>query len=210
MKITLTNQRKRVFSLHIAIPFDYHDVLAELESISWHNPSQYARSGLDLWDTQRLKCLHIGPELPKLYQILNQLTSTQSKYLFIDAMLENVPDIAWEYDFDREQMFDCTNLHAELTRDAPGFVNVLHTDFRLLVATGMVYLTDSDNTELSTMFYTSQQRTEPLRMTTNFGDGWWHVNGNNTYHEGWNRTDRFRYSFLLGLTLNVVPRPRPQ
>ena len=210
MQIELINQRKRIFSLNIDIPYSYADVLEELESINWHNPREFAQSGLDLWYAQRLKCLHVGNDLPKLSHIQNALTSTQAKYLYIDAMLENVPDIAWEYDFDREQMFDCTNLHAELTRDAPGFVNVLHTDFRLLVATGMVYLTDSDNTELSTMFYTSQHRTEPLRMTTNFGDGWWHVNGNDTYHEGWNRTDRFRYSFLLGLTLNVVPRPRPQ
>jgi hypothetical protein len=210
MQIKLTPVRKRVFKLKIDIPYTYTDVLAELESITWRNPGEIARSGLDLWSEQRLKYYKLDDTVPKLLDVHNHLTSTEAKYQYIDTMLENVPEIAWEYDFDRQQLFDHTNLHAELTRDAPEFVNVLHTDFRLLVATGMVYLTEHDSDALCTVFYTSADRDEPLRMTTEFGSGWWHMNGNDTYHEGWNKSDKFRYSFLLGLTLNVVPRSHNQ
>lgn len=205
MNLTLTPRRHRVFGLHVDIPCSHAQLLAELESITWVSPGSLNPLGLDLWDAERAKCMALTSDTPNLLEIQKYLDSDRTKDVIIDTMYQHIPDLTWEYNFDRQRMHDHTNLHAELTRDSAGFVNVLHTDFRLLVATGMVYLTAQDDPDLSTVFYDSAERTNPLRMTTNFGDGWWHANGNNTYHEGWNHSNQYRYSFLLGLTLNVEP-----
>lgn len=120
-------------------------------------------------------------------------------------MFDHIPDLAWEYDCNVKSMFEQTRLHAEFSKDVPGFVNCLHTDYRKLVATGMIYFCEFDDPDLSTVFYDTFDRLNPLRMVTGFGKGWWHANGNDTWHEGWNRSYHDRYSCLLGLTLNVVP-----
>lgn len=205
MKLHFYPRRHRVFAIHVDMPCSFPELLAELESIKWVSPGSLNPLGMDLWNAERGKCMTVTSSTPNLLTIQRFLSSDETKSQIIDVMHEHIPDLAWEYNFDRQRMFDHTNLHAELTRDSAGFVNVLHTDFRLLTATGMVYLMPEDSEDLSTMFYDDANRSNPLRMTTNFGDGWWHANGNNTYHEGWNRSSQYRYSFLLGLTLNVVP-----
>lgn len=202
--INKTNKR-RLFTLDFDFKISRDQLLEELENEDWRSPGDYNPLGIDLWSAQRSKVLDPRITNRFMHGIRDYLQSNQLKMQLIGKMFEHLPDLTWEYNWNPESCSDETILHAEFTRDAPRFVNVLHTDYRKLVATGMIYLTESDSEDLCTMFYDTQDRQNPVRMETNFGQGWWHANGNDTWHEGWNRTDSYRYSILLGLTMNVVP-----
>lgn len=198
-------EKDRLAKLKIHFPYTRKDLIDEIEKESWDNPGNINPLGVDLWQAQRAKCMRPKEEHGKVKSLCDWLSSDEIKRTLIDWMFDHIPALSWEYDYDKVSMFNHTLAHSELTRDVPGFVNVLHTDYRKLVATGMIYLTNRDSPDLSTYFYDTMDRQNPVRMTTEFGDGWWHANGNNTWHEGWNRTDQFRYVILLGLTLNVTP-----
>lgn len=197
-------EKNRLSKIKIHFPYSREELLQEIEQEEWNNPGTINPLGVDLWKAQRVKCMHPKEEHLKLKSLCRWLASDKVKQSLIDWMFDQIPALSWEYDYNKQSMFDHTVMHSELNRDIPGFVNVLHTDYRKLVATGMIYLTDYDTPDLSTYFYDTPDRQNPLRMTTEFGDGWWHANGNNTWHEGWNRTDQYRYVILMGLTLNVT------
>jgi hypothetical protein len=65
----------------------------------------------------------------------------------------------------------------------------------------MIYLTENDNPDLSTYFYWNGDKDNEIRLTTNFGDGWLHVNDAPNIHTGSNKTQEDRYTILLGLTI---------
>jgi hypothetical protein len=202
IKITATGKWK-LAHIHVDIPYTFEEVLKELGNETWVSPGDLNPLNVDLWQGQRAKCMN--PRGKILTQIQSYLCDESTVWSLIHWMYDTIPGFAQDYDWSPQDMFDHCMFHAELTRDAPGFVNVLHTDYRKLVATGMLYLTKQDDSNLSTVFYDTANRGNPVRMTTNWGDGWWHANGNDTWHEGWNHTQSIRYSFLLGLTLNVQP-----
>jgi len=195
--------RYQVAKLKLHHPWSFEEIQRDLEQEIWVNPSLDNNLGLDLWKGWRAKC-H-DPQTKTLSAITEFLKSDSLKHQLIGWIYDHLENFHTEYMMDRQELSDCCNLHGELVKDTPGFVNILHTDYRRLAATGMIYLCQYDDPDVSTFFYDSRDRTNPVRMTTEFCDGWWHPNGNDTYHEGWNRTNRFRYSFLIGLTLNVQP-----
>lgn len=198
-------EKHRVYRTKLSMPYSREEIIEEMERENWVSPGSINPLGTDLWHATRYKVMHPIDENQKLLSLKNFLGSDELKAHAIDQMFTNLEELSWEYNYNRESMFNETNIHCEFTKDMPGFVNPLHTDFRKLVATGMIYLTDRDDPDLSTQFYDDMERSNPIRMTTDFGDGWWHANGNNTYHEGWNKTNQVRYVILLGLTMNVVP-----
>jgi len=100
-----------------------------------------------------------------------------------------------------------TQLHAEFTKDLPGFENGVHCDMRRLAATGMVYLCNGDDPEIASAFYDHPDKWSPQRVTTGYGLGWVHSNDWNTWHDGWNRSDQTRYSILRALTLKLEHQP---
>lgn len=199
--------KRRVFTLNFNFGFSRQDLMQELEDEHWRSPSEFNPLGTDLWDAQRAKVMEPKANHPIMRQLVEYFHSRELKQQLIDYMFAHLPDLSWEYNCDPTSMAEETYLHGEFTRDSPGFVNVLHTDYRKLVATGMIYLTERDDPDLSTMFYDSFERTNPVRIPTHFGQGWWHANGNDTWHEGWNRTNQYRYTVLLGLTMNVQKIP---
>lgn len=185
------------------LPFSPYELRAELEAEKWIPHGAVGAVGNDPWPGMRFKVLRPKPSNKKLTSIWNYCCSDQLKQTFIDWMYQYVHGIAVDWDMHPETMFKTCHLHGEFTKDMPGFVNDIHTDYRKLVATGMIYLSDRDDPDLSTYFCDDLNRTNQIRMTTNIGDGWWHANGNDTWHEGWNRTDQVRYSILLALTINT-------
>jgi hypothetical protein len=204
MHITLEKTTKnKLAKLQLHLPWSFEEIHQDLEKETWTNPGSDNKFGLDLWEGWREKC-H-SPQTKTLSTLINFFRTDQLKKQLIGWLYENVTNFNTEYMMTQQELNDCCSLHGELVKDTPGFVNILHTDYRRLAATGMIYLTEHDDPNVSTVFYDSRERVNPVRMTTNFGDGWWHANGNDTYHEGWNRTNQFRYSFLLGLTLNIQP-----
>lgn len=195
----------KVTRLHVDLPFSQADLLSELEQEDWVNPSVINNLGNDNWGGVRFKCMQPKPEHHNMLQLHDFFQSDELKRRLVNWMYETDPSMTWDWEWTPDQMCTHTKLHGEFSKDMPGFVNVMHTDYRKLVATGMVYFSCTDDDRLSTVFYDTQDRDNAVRMTTNFGDGWWHSNGNNTWHEGWNKTDQVRYSALLGLTLNIAP-----
>jgi hypothetical protein len=197
--------KDRVSTLQLDMPYTRSELLTELENEEWVSPGIINPLNADLWNGTRFKCMHPKPEHSKLTALANFLNSGQTKHQLISWLFDTTPSLSYEYDWTVDTMYKHCSLHSEITRDSPGFINVLHTDYRKLVATAMIYLTDRDDPTLSTYFYDTMERDNPIRMPTNFGHGWLHSNGNNTWHEGWNKTPEVRYTILLGLTMNVTP-----
>lgn len=204
INIELTGKWK-VSKFHIDLPFTHEELLSELENETWVNPSMINNLGNDNWGGVRFKCMNPRPEHTKLNRLKEFFCSDELKHKFVHWLYETDESMSWDWEWTPDEMCQHTILHGEFSKDMPGFVNVLHTDYRKLVATGLVYYAKEDDSNLSTVFYDTMDRVNPVRMTTNFGDGWLHSNGNNTWHEGWNKTDKVRYSTLLGLTLNIKP-----
>lgn len=200
-------EHMRVFKLCLKVPFTHTQIQTELEKENWVAPVETSRYPGHEWTAVRFKLCPPGQQSTLLNQLNYFFSNEQTKTQLINSMFQHIPGFDVDYMMSAEELARCTILHGEFTKDMPGFVNKLHTDYRKLVATGMVYFSAQDDANLSTVFYTSAQRENPLRMPTDFCHGWWHANGNDTYHEGWNHTQTTRYSCLLGLTLNVTPAP---
>lgn len=101
-----------------------------------------------------------------------------------------------------------TVLNANYVLDNPKTTIALHLDNRMLLATGMIYLneTNDDLTQSlqSTTFYTDQNKSEPMVIKPNFGKGWVAANTHNSWHEGINTSNQKRYSLLLGLGIDIT------
>jgi hypothetical protein len=200
-----TTSKLKVSKFHIDLPYTYQDLLSEFENEEWVNPRLFNNHETDNWGNFRFKCMNPKSENRKLRELKDFFSSEELKYKFVHWLYDTDESMKWEWDWDPDEICRHTWLHGEFSKDTPGFENVIHTDFRKLLATGLVYWAKEDDPDLSTVFYDDLNRSNPVRMTTNFADGWFHSNGNNTWHEGWNRTNQMRYSTLLGLTLNITP-----
>lgn len=196
----------KVHKIKLNVPFSVDELHKEFEHETWDNPSMHNNLGNDNWSGWRFYCTTPGAQSPTMQSILNYMRSDQVKNQIINLFYSTDPAFEYDWEWTPEEMSQHTQIGVYFIKDMPGFVNVLHTDYRKLVGTAMVYWTaEDDNPDISTVFYDSKDRTNPVRMPTNFGQGWLHANGNQTYHEGWNKTDQVRYSMLFGLTLNVTP-----
>lgn len=196
--------KRRVARFHIDLPYSHAELIEELEQEQWIPHGVLGAVGNDPWPGMRFKVLRPQPQNKKLDSIWQYCCSDALKKTLIDYMYVHVHNIAIDWDMHAETLFKTCHLHGEFTKDLPGFVNEIHTDYRKLVATGMIYLSEKDDPDISSYFCDDLARTNQIRMTTNFGDGWWHANGNDTWHEGWNRTGNTRYSILLALTINTT------
>jgi hypothetical protein len=194
----------KVSKFHIDLPYTYDELLAEFENEDWVSPGMINNLGNDNWGATRFKIMNPKSENRRLTELTKFFRSPELKKKFVYWLYESDTSFQYDWEWTPDEMCEHTILHGEFSKDVPGFVNVLHTDFRKLVATGLVYYAKTDDPDISTVFHDDPNRTNSFRMTTNFGDGWLHANGNNTYHEGWNRTDYPRYSTLIGLTLNIT------
>jgi hypothetical protein len=201
----LPTQKYRVAQFHIDLPYKLNDLLPELENEDWIPHGMLGEVGNNPWPGMRFKVTRPKEESRRLRELFDYTCSDWLKKTFIDWMYVNIPNIKIDWDWHPENMFKSCHIHGEFTKDMPGFVNDIHTDYRKLVATGMIYFSDGDDPDISTYFCDDLDRKNQFRMPSGMGDGWWHANGNDTYHEGWNRTDKPRYSMLLGLTLNTEP-----
>jgi hypothetical protein len=200
MEVTPLNDRMNVGQLQIKMPYSYDQIHEELIREDWKESFGHA----DYWGGYRSSCNKPIEKNQKMNHIIRYLRSNEFKLQFVNEIYRLSPDTKSRWNMSVEEMVSHTNLSSTFLKDKPGFVNELHTDYRVLVGTALIYLGKEDNTDLSTMFYTSESRDRPFRMTTNFGDGWIHSNRNETYHEGWNRTDEDRYGIILGLGVNIT------
>ena len=189
--------RPQVWQIHLEMPHTREQILPELEAQPWSVIPNSPDSWLNL--RERLCPPFHTPIMQDLHR---HLCSPEHRRSIIDYFYDNVPMFQSRWGMDRETMFQQTFAHGDFIRDLPGFHQDIHTDYRLLVATGMIYLTDHDNPGFSTSFYDDREGNNPTRITTNFCDGWWHVNDGSPWHGGHNATDQDRYSIMIALTLS--------
>jgi hypothetical protein len=196
-KLNYQYVRPQTWQIHFDMPYDRETVVNSLQSQPW----SVTENSPDSWQglRQRLSPPFTDPVMRDIHQYL---CSTEHRRNIINYFYDTVPFFQSRWGMDRDTMYERTFAHGDFIRDLPGFHQDIHTDYRLLVATGMIYLTDRDDPGFSTSFYDNTQGDNPSRITTNFCDGWWHVNDGACWHGGHNATNEDRYSIMIALTLS--------
>jgi len=186
--------------MRLNMPYDYDTLIVELEKEDWEKSSR-EDIGIQWPGGGRSKLDY--PASPILRKIIDYLRSSEAKKAVIENLYETIHQLPgrWNY-WTAERMFANTTLHGELTRDAPGFVQQVHLDSKILVATGMIYLTPHQDVNWETAFHSSKEDDATLQYApSDFGNGWMHMNDWDSWHSGGNRTDQMRYTILVPLTL---------
>lgn len=206
ISLEITPFHHRVSLLEVKWPWNRSELVAELEQEQWHPYGAETAVQHDAWTGKRYK-LH-RPQSPILQKIQKFFALDSTRDYVIDCLYrdKSILQINWQMYPWRMSMNSI--LHAEFTKDLPGFENGLHCDMRRLIGTGMIYLAEGDDENQASCFYENPQREDPRMIPTGFGVGWIHSNDWNTWHDGWNRTNTTRYSILLGLTLKLEHQPQ--
>jgi hypothetical protein len=194
----------KVLGINFSNGHSQKEIVEELKKEKWNPYGVETKIDHDLWKGYRYK-VH-RPASPMLQQIVRYFLSSEAKRKVIDALYAQKTEFKSMWGMTADMMMDNSLLHAEFTKDLPGFENGIHCDYRLLIGTGLVYFTDQDSGDHCTVFYDDPQRNNPFRVPSDFGQGWFHANDWNTWHDGWNRTTEDRYSMLLGLTVLLKNR----
>lgn len=173
--------------------FTQQQVYNELESLDWANATPNVMNNRFEYDLVQTPCLSA---------IHNYTTSHQFKQELVDILYKN--NIYWYWSIDPEDMMRITNTGGVFVLDTPGFTCPRHVDNRSLVATGMLMFDDCDDAGHRTFFY-RDANTSDLYWESNstFEHGWFNANLHNTWHEGYNTSNKKRYSYLFHLALNI-------
>lgn len=206
IKIEILPKSHNYSTLKVTFPWPREELIAELEQQAWQPYGMETAVKHDVWTGKRYK-VH-RPTTPKLQQISQFFRLTSTRDYLIECLYRDKPILQVNWQMYPWRMSVNTELHAEFTKDLPGFENGLHCDMRRLVATGVIYLCDSNDENLASCFYDTPMRDNPQIVETGYGMGWVHSNDFNTWHDGWNRTEQTRYSILLGLTLKLEHQPQ--
>ena len=102
-----------------------------------------------------------------------------------------------------ERIDKMTFIYGIFTKDLPGYNIRIHTDDRMHVVQGMIYFIPTDDPDQSTIFYTSLEGNNPMRISTGPGAGYFAANTNNGWHTGKNASTQDRYSLIFGIRLNL-------
>ena len=205
IKIAIQPFHYRVSTLQMQWPWPLEDLISELEQEDWKPYGMETAVKHDAWTGKRYK-LH-RPKGHKLSEIQRFFSLGSTKDYVIDCLYRDKEILQINWQMYPWRMSMNSVLHAEFTKDLPGFHNGLHCDMRRLIGTGMIYLVDRDDPDLASCFYANPQYEDPVMIPTGYGAGWFHSNDWDTWHDGWNRTNEVRYSILLGLTLKLEHQP---
>jgi hypothetical protein len=102
----------------------------------------------------------------------------------------------WNFKY-KEQILNNTSWTCHIVCDKPGYNTDNHIDCRLQVCTGMLFFNSFDDVDQSTSFYTSHSKDGTIRMSSEFGNGWYTANTHINWHVGANNTQRNRYAILF-------------
>lgn len=206
ISIEILPKRYNFSQLRVNFPWTREELLQDFESEDWRPYGEETAVKHDAWTGKRYK-VH-RPKSPRLQQISNFFAAKTTKNYVIECLYRDKPILQINWQMYPWRMSMNSVLHAEFTKDLPGFENGIHCDMRRLIATGMIYLADRNDENIASCFYDHPDRHNPCMVETGYGLGWIHSNDWNTWHDGWNRTDRVRYSILLALTLKLEHQPQ--
>jgi hypothetical protein len=189
--------RDFVYSASFDLPCDADILRKELIAEDWQvNSNGYGQSVFSF----RHSVTHIrGTNLTCIIDYFH--SDAFRKGVILD--LYRSKNFAAQWGIDPIMMMQNTTSFGTLVLDKPGHVTGLHLDNRLLVASGMCYFIDGNDPDQGTVFYSDQQKNDPLEMTTGFGKGWMAANTHDSWHMGWNRSQQDRYSILFGIRLKI-------
>jgi hypothetical protein len=139
----------------------------------------------------------------KLKSLYEYLQSDSLKTVIVDALYEDA-EFKRLWGLNKESLLKLTKLVACFIIDRPGLHVKVHLDNRMLIGTGMIYLNELSDSRQSTIFYTDDQRSNPMEMPTGFQNGWFAANTHNSWHEGFNLAPTNRLSVLLMLKI-IIP-----
>jgi hypothetical protein len=186
-----------VFQLELVHGFDKNQIIEDFKNEDFGDTTDaYGQSGFSLRrDVKEIRS-------PRLQLISDYFRGDIFKQLMIDT-LYNSPGFSGHWAISPERMFNTTVSMGNLICDKPGHNTGIHLDNRCLVATGMCYFTEVDDPNISTWFFDSQEKENPLRMKTEFSTGWFAANMHNSWHDGYNKSDYDRYTLMYGLALKT-------
>lgn len=190
--------------LELGIP--YEEITSLLEQEDWIDVDWRTKRG---WEghTDWSKRYEVrdfntkGYKSKKLNNIIDFLRSQDTHNKALDMLYSWDPQFGALWGMNKDMMREFAWWHAHFHRDSPGFYIPPHTDYRRLVATGLIMLTEKDDPDLSTTFMWDGKEENAIRLPTNYGDGWLHVNTHQNIHTGHNRTNKDRYTIMVGMTI---------
>jgi hypothetical protein len=196
--LTITPFNKIANLMQLNMPYTFDEVKSELDKEDWEWDRHDLNRNWPCGGRAKLK----SPASPLIKEIADYLCSYNAKTTIVNGLYQYISQCEERWRWSLDQMLLNTTLHSEFTRDKPGFLQGVHMDTKVLVATGMIYLTEKDDPLVSTYFHTDNQGNNPVKTPSNFGNGWFHLNDWNSWHSGGNRSNDIRYTILVPLTLN--------
>lgn len=146
--------------------------------------------------------MHDNPQSPRLKSIQEYLSSDEVKNKVIDVLYENGLYSYWSIDPDH--MKKITGFGGIYVLDKPGFSCARHVDNRSLICTGMLMFGEDDDAGHRTLFYRTDTSEELYwQSNSQFEHGWLNATLHNTWHEGYNNSQKDRYAYLFHVALRV-------
>jgi hypothetical protein len=205
MNLTINLLRPGLYGLAVSLDHDYATIIQALALEDWQSHADRKDGAGLAGDPYTERSGLLNPKSQVLKNIMDFISSDSVKEQLVNFVYETQGDYIsslWE-GWSKEQMLYHTFWGCMFNRDQPGFHIPLHVDTRLQVATAMVYFVEEDDPNQSTVYYTSSQGDNPLRISNKFGNGVLHINDHTAWHEGYNRSNVTRYSLICGLLLKV-------
>ena len=197
MQITFNKQRDYIYTFNLSLPHTNDKILSALQKETWTaDQAGYAQNNFPT----RYRLIH--PKNSVLTEIQQWIDHGDVKKQIIDQLYQE-PLFPGYWGLSQERMMDQTFIYGIYTLDKPGYSIRIHTDDRLHVAQGMIYFIPTDDPDQSTIFYTSFEGDNPIRIPNGPGAGYVAANTNNSWHTGKNASTQDRYSLIFGIRLNL-------
>lgn len=175
----------------VDMSFTVDDILNEVNSTDWKE-----------WDClldTRYKCSWSNSTFgPIINELRMFFVSEEFQSQIIDTLGQRETFFTEYWKHDKQKFKDKLTPLFECDVDLPGFYMQPHLDNRALVAVGMCHFIKDPDKNQSTVFYSSEQQTNPLYMPTGHGVGWLSANLHNTWHSGQNNSNSNRFSIKFG------------
>lgn len=188
-----------VFQLELDHGFEKNQIINDFQNEEFEEPpGAYGQTGFSLRRDVEDKKI----KSPRLQIISDYFRSDIFKKLMIDTFYSR-SGFAGNWAISPERMFEITVSLGNIVCDKPGHNTNIHLDNRCLVAAGMCYFSEQDDPDISTYFFDTKERTNPIRIPTNFSTGWLAANMHDSWHDGYNKSNYDRYTVMYGLALKI-------
>ena len=122
--------------VQMTFPWSREELIAEFDQEDWKPYGAETAVKHDAWGGHRYK-VH-RPKSEKLQQISQFFRQDSTRDYLINCLYRDKEILQINWQMYPWRMSTNTELHAEFTKDLPGFENGIHCDMRRLVGTGMI------------------------------------------------------------------------